>query len=80
VTRLAARSRAAFAPKWRFNRAVRSLVASPTAVVAAAATARVLPAAFEAIVRYAGDCDERGFAGWPRVSWTAPFSRSRPTR
>jgi flavin-dependent dehydrogenase len=54
---LAARRRAAFAAKWRFNRALRSLVSSPHAVSAAAATATILPRLFEGIIRYAGDCE-----------------------
>jgi flavin-dependent dehydrogenase len=54
---LADRRRAAFAAKWRFNRAVRRLVASPWAITAAALAARVVPVAFEAMIRYAGDCD-----------------------
>lgn len=54
---LAARRHAAFANKWRFNRAIRRLVASPPAVWGATLTARVLPRAFEAAIRYAGDCD-----------------------
>lgn len=53
---LARRRRAAFAAKWRFNRAMRWLVASPHGVSAAAAAARVMPSMFESIVRYAGDC------------------------
>ena len=53
---VAARRQAAFAGKWRFNRAIRSLVASPAAVTAAAVAARVMPAAFESVIRYAGDC------------------------
>jgi flavin-dependent dehydrogenase len=56
VNRLAAERRRAFAAKWRFNRAVRSLVASAHAVDAAAAAARLAPFAFERIIRYAGDC------------------------
>jgi flavin-dependent dehydrogenase len=52
---LTARRRRAFARKWRFNRAVRVLVARPAAVDGAAVTARVLPSAFQAIIRYAGD-------------------------
>ena len=48
--------RAAFGPKWRFNRTLRSLVASPRGVVGAAAAARVVPSLFEWMVRYAGDC------------------------
>lgn len=53
---LAARRQAAFAGKWRFNRAVRALVASPRAVGAAAATAARVPSLFEGVIRYAGDC------------------------
>ena len=41
--RLAAARRREFAPKWRFNRALRSLVASPAGVRAAAAGARIAP-------------------------------------
>ena len=52
---LAKRRRSAFGSKWRFNRALRSLVASPFSVTAAAATARVLPPVFEGMIRYAGD-------------------------
>ena len=37
---------APFRSKWRFNRALRSLVSSPASVTAAAATARVLPSMF----------------------------------
>ena len=40
---LANRRRMVFQSKWRFNRALRSLVSSPSSVSAAAATARVLP-------------------------------------
>ena len=47
---------AAFGPKWRFNRTLRSLVASPRGVVGAAAAARIVPSLFEWMVRYAGDC------------------------
>ena len=53
---LAAKRRAAFTNKWRFNRTLRSLVASPRGVTAAAACATVAPALFEGIIRYAGDC------------------------
>jgi menaquinone-9 beta-reductase len=52
---LAKRRHAAFASKWRFNRALRSLVSSPASVTAAAVTARVWPAAFARMIRYAGD-------------------------
>ena len=54
---LADRRRRAFASKWRFNRALRSLVASPLSVSAAAATATVLPALFTRMIKYAGDCE-----------------------
>ena len=53
---LAARRRAAFTNKWRFNRTLRSLVASPRGVSAAAGFAAVAPALFESVIRYAGDC------------------------
>lgn len=52
---LAERRRAAFQAKWRFNRTLRSLVASPLSVGAAAVTATVLPSVFRGIIRYAGD-------------------------
>jgi flavin-dependent dehydrogenase len=53
--RLRARRRAEFAGKWRFNRMLRALVASPTAVAAASAGARVAPSALQAAIVYAGD-------------------------
>ncbi len=53
---LAAKRQAAFKAKWRFNRAVRLLVASPRGVSSAAVAAKVAPAIFEGIIRYAGDC------------------------
>jgi flavin-dependent dehydrogenase len=53
---LAAKRTAAFSAKWRFNRALRWLVAAPRGVSAAAAVAKVAPAIFEGIIRYAGDC------------------------
>lgn len=56
VATLTTRRGAEFAAKWRFNRAIRRVVARPEAIAAAAATARVVPSAFEAIIRYAGDC------------------------
>ena len=46
---------AAFSRKWRFNRVVRSLVATPPAVNGAALMARIAPPVFERVVRYAGD-------------------------
>jgi len=54
---LAAARRRAFAGKWRFNRALRSLVASPSGVLAAAAAARIVPGVLRAIIARAGDCD-----------------------
>ena len=54
---LADRRRRAFETKWRFNRALRWLVSSPSSVAAAAATAKVLPSLFSRIIRYAGDCN-----------------------
>ena len=53
---LAAARRAEFGAKWRFNRAVRALVASPSAVAAAAAGARLAPALLRRAMVYAGDC------------------------
>jgi flavin-dependent dehydrogenase len=44
-----------FAGKWRFNRAVRSLVASRRALVLAASVAARWPAPVRAVVRVAGD-------------------------
>jgi flavin-dependent dehydrogenase len=53
---LAARRRRAFQSKWRFNRALRSLVSSPSSVTAAAVTAKAWPALFSRMIRFAGDC------------------------
>jgi flavin-dependent dehydrogenase len=53
---LARKRRAAFRGKWRFNRVLRSLVSSPSGVSGAAVAATVMPALFEAFIRYAGDC------------------------
>jgi flavin-dependent dehydrogenase len=53
---LAERRRTAFSRKWRFNRVLRSVVASPRGVSAAAAVATFAPSLFEAVIRYAGDC------------------------
>lgn len=52
---LAARRRAAFAAKWRFNRSLRAVVDHPGAVSAAAWLARVWSAPFQSMIRYAGD-------------------------
>lgn len=54
--RLAAERHRAFAGKWRFNRALRALVASPRGVDAAAAGARFAPAVLHAVIARAGDC------------------------
>ena len=48
----------AFAAKWRFNRALRSVVASRMAVSVGAMGARFVPAALRAIVARAGDCHQ----------------------
>jgi flavin-dependent dehydrogenase len=53
----AAARRAEFSDKWRFNRALRALVASPRAVDVAAFGARVAPAALRRVIEHAGDCD-----------------------
>ena len=55
--RLAVARRREFAAKWRFNRALRALVASPRAVEAAALGARVAPSILRAVIARAGDCD-----------------------
>jgi len=54
--RLAADLRRGFGGKWRVNRSLRSLVASPGAVVAATIAARVAPSVLRAIIATAGDC------------------------
>jgi flavin-dependent dehydrogenase len=53
---LAGERRRAFQAKWRFNRALRSLVGSPVAVHAATLGARFAPGVVRAIVARAGDC------------------------
>jgi menaquinone-9 beta-reductase len=55
---LARRRREALAAKWRFNRALRRIVSWPAAISIAGSLASVMPAAFEALIRYAGDCYE----------------------
>jgi flavin-dependent dehydrogenase len=55
--RLAAARAREFAPKWRFNRALRRLVASPLAVTAAGRAARLAPGVVRRLVARAGDCD-----------------------
>jgi menaquinone-9 beta-reductase len=53
---LARRRSETFRAKWRFNRALRSLVGSPLGVSGAAAAAAIAPTLFERIIRFAGDC------------------------
>ena len=53
---LAAERRRAFGAKWRFNRALRALVASPRAIDAAALGARIAPAVLRGAIARAGDC------------------------
>ena len=55
--RLAAHRRREFGRKWRFNRALRALVASPHAVGVAARAAPLAPSVLRAIISRAGDCD-----------------------
>ena len=55
--RLDAERRYAFGRKWRFNRALRTLVASPRGVEAAAFGARIAPGVLRAVIARAGDCD-----------------------
>lgn len=45
-----------FAMKWRFNRSLRALVASPAAVSLGGRVAAAVPAALGRVVRFAGDC------------------------
>jgi flavin-dependent dehydrogenase len=54
--RLGSASRREFAAKWRFNRALRALVASPAAVRIGGALASAAPVVVRRIVRRAGDC------------------------
>jgi geranylgeranyl reductase family protein len=56
--RLAADRRSEFAAKWRMNRLLRSLVATPRAVRAASMIARVWPAPVDYLVGVAGDVDQ----------------------
>ena len=55
--RLAAQRTREFGAKWRFNRALRALVASPAALRAATAAGRLVPSAVRALIARAGDCD-----------------------
>jgi flavin-dependent dehydrogenase len=64
---LTAERRRAFAAKWRFNRVLRALVASPRALDAAALGARVAPAVLRGVIARAGDCsaaEEGAVASW----------------
>ena len=54
--RLASRRRQEFGAKWRFNRALRALVASPHAVGAATLGAGLAPGLLHAAIAHAGDC------------------------
>jgi flavin-dependent dehydrogenase len=49
-----------FAAKWRFNRVLRAIVGSPSAIAAAAVGARIAPAALRAVIAHAGDCHAPG--------------------
>ena len=53
--RLADARRREFAAKWRFDRALRSVVASPAAVGVAARGATWVPAILRRAISYAGD-------------------------
>ncbi len=55
---LAARRHAVLSAKWRFNRALRHIVSWPLAISGGGLLARLTPGAFEAMIRYAGDCYE----------------------
>jgi flavin-dependent dehydrogenase len=55
--RLRLARRRAFGAKYRFNRALRVLVASPRLVDAAALGARVAPSVLRRVIARAGDCD-----------------------
>jgi flavin-dependent dehydrogenase len=55
--RLASARRREFGGKWRFNRALRALVASPRAIGAVARGARLAPGALRAVIARAGDCN-----------------------
>lgn len=55
--RYRAARRREFAAKWRFNRLLRSLVATPAAIAPAAHAARIAPGILRAVIRKAGDCD-----------------------
>ncbi len=54
---LARRRRRSFAAKWRFNRAVRRLVASPAAISTVAGLTQIWPGLARSMMRYAGDVE-----------------------
>jgi flavin-dependent dehydrogenase len=60
--RLGAARRNAFAPKWRFNRALRAVVGWAPFVEAGDVAARIVPRAIRQIVRFAGDCQSADVA------------------
>jgi flavin-dependent dehydrogenase len=55
--RLASARRREFGAKWRFNRALRASVASPSLIRAGAIATHIWPAVMRRIVSTAGDCD-----------------------
>ena len=55
---LAARRRRAFSGKWRFNRTLRRIVGTPSAVRAATVAARWAPWAIRRLVAIAGDVSD----------------------
>jgi flavin-dependent dehydrogenase len=56
AARLGARRQREFGAKWRFNRALRGLVAHPSLVHGGALAARVWPGVLGRLIRTAGDC------------------------
>jgi flavin-dependent dehydrogenase len=58
--RLTAARKREFAGKWRFNRMLRTLIASPTAIRTASVGARLAPWLIRALIARAGDCDLAG--------------------
>jgi flavin-dependent dehydrogenase len=54
---LANQRREQFGSKWRFDRALRTLVASPAAIRVGEVVASIAPSALRAVVRRAGDCE-----------------------
>jgi flavin-dependent dehydrogenase len=54
--RLAEERRREFAVKWRFNRALRTIISSRSGVRIGEAVASLAPSTLRAVVRFAGDC------------------------